>query len=51
MKIKFLATPKTRGDCYPWRPMDNKEKRAIWALKYYLRHAPYGHPVKVKETT
>ncbi len=34
---------------WPWRPMDNREKRARWALKYYMLYQPYGHPTKENE--
>ena len=28
--------PRQHRDCYPSRPMDNREKRASWAMKHYL---------------
>ena len=38
--VKFIATPKQRRDPYPWRPMDNRERRAAWALLYYQQWRP-----------
>jgi len=29
---------------YPWRPMDNRERRAHWASAYYLLYEPGNHP-------
>ena len=31
-------------DSYPFRPMDNKERRAAWASVYYLNYTPFQHP-------
>jgi len=43
MLLRFLGRPRQRADVYPWRPMDNRERRAAWAVKYYLLYKPYGH--------
>jgi len=31
---------------FPWRPMDNREKRAAWAVRYYQKFKPFEHPAK-----
>ena len=46
MKRPLIARPNQRTDTYPWRPMDNREKRAAWALRYYLQFKPFEHPAK-----
>lgn len=33
-------------DSYPFRPMDNMERRAAWAKKYYMLYKPFQHPLK-----
>ena len=43
---RFIARPWMSADRYPWRPMDNRERRARWAVLYYLLHQPYEHPAK-----
>jgi len=42
----ILGKPNQNPDTFPWRPMDNREKRAAWAARYYLRFKPFEHPIQ-----
>jgi len=33
----------------PWRQLDNRERRAQWAQKYYMQYEPLGHPMQEKK--
>lgn len=46
--VKFIATPRTPRDQYPWRPMDNRERLARWSLLYYAQYLRGQHPMKGK---
>jgi len=48
MLTRFLGRPDmrryhTEAQEYPWRPMDNREKLARWAAKYYPQYTPGDH--------
>ena len=43
MIARFIARPRHDPNSYPWRPMDNREKRSSWSQRYYLLYKPYGH--------
>jgi len=34
----FHRWPYQHPDCYPMRAMDNRERRAAWAVKHYLQN-------------
>ena len=40
---RILARPYHHNNEFPWRPMDNHEKRAAWAVRYYMDYTPHGH--------
>ena len=46
MRVPLIGWPRQDKNTYPWRPMDNREKRAAWALRYYLQFKPFEHPAK-----
>ena len=43
MTYHWLGRPHDPMTQYPWRPLDNRERRAAWALKYYQQHKPHQH--------
>lgn len=47
---EFIATPRGRRDQYPWRPMDNRERRAAWAVRWYCKFkAPPNEFFKIEK--
>ena len=44
MTPPYIATKRQNDNTYPWRPMDNRERRAAWAAQYYLLYQSYTHP-------
>jgi len=43
MLTSFLGRPHQERTEFPWRPRDNRLKRAIWAAQYYAKYNPCGH--------
>jgi len=43
---RFIGRPWMKSNQYPWRPMDNRERRARWSVLYYLQFKPFEHPAK-----
>ena len=46
MTNRLLGRPRQYENTFPWRPMDNREKRAAWAVRYYQKFKPFEHPAK-----
>jgi len=43
---RFIGRPWMKSDCYPWRPMGNRERRARWSVLYYLENKPFCHAIQ-----
>jgi hypothetical protein len=38
VSTRFIGRPRMPWTQYPWRPMDNRERLARWAMLYYAQY-------------